>query len=145
MEGGESVPSLIKTNMTMETGRLLKKGFTPLTANRFAAISWQGEGLREFWMWNGQLMKGPDGTFIQTVKVADLKEAALRYWRDGWVPLKWDRALLGRLEESLRQHSGLKGQGAVFPDGPFLNEPGEIPSEHLTPALKKFISGGRLV
>lgn len=126
----------------MTTGRLLKKGFTPLAANRFAAISWQGETLREFWMWNGQLMNGPDGAFIQTVKVADLKEAALRYWRDGWTPLKWDHALLGRMEESLRRHRGLQNQGVVFPDGRFLKEPEAIPPEHLTPALTNYMSGG---
>lgn len=128
--------------MTIEISRLLKKGFTPLAANKFAAVSWQGETLGEFWMWNGQLMKGPEGQFIQTVKVSDLKEASLRYWRDGWTPLEWDGPLLRRMEESLRRHGGLKAQGVVFPEGPFLKEPMAIPENYFTPGLKRFISTG---
>lgn len=128
--------------MVLNTGRLLKKGFTPLVANRFAAISWRGETLGDFWMWNGQTINSDGMTSIQTVKVTDLKEAALRCWRDGWTPLRWDRQLLGRMEESLRRHMGLKAQGVVFPEGPFMEEPREIPAEYITPKLRDFISGG---
>lgn len=127
--------------MAIDIGTLLKKGFTPLAANALAAISWQGEALGEFWMWNGQVMKGPEGIVIQTVKVTDLREAALRCWRDNWVPLKWDRALLRRMEASLRAHRGLKAQGFTFPEGHFLQDPGEIPAEYVAPALP--VSGRR--
>lgn len=123
------------TNMAIDLSSLLKKGFTPLAANRFAAVSWQGEPLSEFWMWNGQLM----GSSIQTVKVTDLKEAAIRCWRDNWVPLKWDSVLLRRMEVCLRSHRGLQQQGVVFPDAPFLPEPMAIPSEYITPELQKFM------
>jgi len=125
--------------MAIDIGTLLKKGFTPLAANSFAAVSWQGETLGEFWMWNGQVMKGPAGTVIQTVKVSDLREASLRCWRDCWVPLKWDRELLRRMEASLRVHRGLKAQGVVFPDGPFLADPREIPAEYIDDGLRRLM------
>ena len=128
--------------MAIDIGSLLKKGFTPLAANRFAAVSWQGEHLGEFWMWNGQLTRCHEKTSIQTVKVTDLKEAAIRCWRDKWVPLKWDSVLLRRMEACLRSHRGLQKQGMVFPDAPFLPEPVEIPSEYITPELQKFMSTG---
>lgn len=121
--------------MTINISSLLKKGFTPLAANRFAAISWQGEPLSGFWMWNGQLT----GSYIQTVKVTDLKEAAIRCWRDKWVPLKWDSVLLRRMEECLRSHRGLQKQGVVFPETPFLPDPVEIPCEYITTELRKFM------
>ncbi len=125
--------------MTIDIGTLLKKGYTPLAANSLAAVSWQGETLGEFWMWNGQVMDGPQGKLIQTVKVSELKEAALRCWRDGWVPLKWDRSLLGRMEGSLRAHRGLKAQGVDFPDGPFLPAPREIPAEYIDDCLRRLM------
>lgn len=128
--------------MAIEISRLLKKGFRPLAANKFAAISWQGEELRDFWMWNGQLMYGAEGQFIQTVRISDLREAAVRYWRDGWTPLRWEDSLLRRMEESLRGHRGLKAQGVSFPEGHFLERPENIPDEYLTSGLKKLISGG---
>ena len=102
-------------------------------------MSWQGEHLGEFWMWNGQLTRCHEKTSIQTVKVTDLKEAAIRCWRDKWVPLKWDSVLLRRMEACLRSHRGLQKQGMVFPDEPFLPEPVEIPSEYITPELQKFM------
>ena len=128
--------------MAIDISSLLKKGFTPLAANRFAAVSWQGEPLSEFWMWNGQITHGKQGPSIQTVKVTDLKEAAIRCWRDKWVPLRWDSALLRRMEASLRAHRGLQKQGMVFPDAPFLPDPDEIPSGYITPELQKFMSTG---
>jgi hypothetical protein len=73
-------------NMTIDIGTLLKKGFTPLAANRLAAVSWQGEYLGEFWMWNGQLNKGGRSQSVQTVKVSDLREAAIRCWRGRSIP-----------------------------------------------------------
>jgi hypothetical protein len=128
--------------MAIDISSFLKKGFTPLAANRFAAVSWQGEPLGEFWMWNGQLTRGQQGSFIQTVKVSDLKEAALRCWRDKWVPLKWDSVLLRRMEACLRSHKGLEKQGVVFPDTHFLPDPASIPEEYITPELEKFMSKG---
>jgi len=114
----------------------------PLAANAYAAVSWQGEALRNFWMWNGQLSEGPCGKTIQTVQVADLKEASLRFWRDRWVPLRWDEALLRRMEDCLRRHRGLKTQGVAFPDTPFLQPPAPIPDECLTPEVLKLMSEG---
>lgn len=128
--------------MATEIGRLLKKGYTPLAANRYAAVSWRGVTLGEFWMWNRQTARGPGGEFIQTVMVSDLGEAAMRYWRDGWVPLRWDRALLRRMEESLRAHRGLKARGVEFPGGPFLAEPAPLPDEYMTPGLREMVSKG---
>lgn len=125
--------------MAIDIGSLLKKGFTPLAANRFASVSWQGEPLGEFWMWNGQLTHGQKGPAVQTVKVCDLKEAAIRCWRDKWVPLKWDGALLRRMEAALRSHRGLQKQGVLFPEAPFLADPVEIPAECITPELQKFM------
>jgi len=104
----------------------MKKGYIPLALNRYAAIAWQGEYLGDFWMWNGQYNAGA-GSTPQTVKVTALKEAALRYWRDKWVPLKWDEDLLKRMEDALRAHKGLKAEGVAFPAGRFLPEPGAVP------------------
>lgn len=131
--------------MTIDIGTLLKKGFTPLAANRLAAVSWQGEYLGEFWMWNGQLNKDGLGQSVQTVKVSDLREAAIRCWRDRWVPLKWDCALLRRMEASLRAHRGLKAQGVQFPEGAFLPDPVAIPEEYLNEELRRLMpeGGGR--
>lgn len=128
--------------MAIEPVSLLKKGFIPLAANKYAALSWQGEGLRDFWMWNGQVTQGPGGRYIQTIKVTDLKEASLRVWRDRWVPLRWDNELLRRMEECLRAHAGLKRQGVNLPDGPFLPEPAAPPADCVTPEMKKFMSSG---
>jgi hypothetical protein len=128
--------------MKIDTGTLFKKGFTLLTANRFAAVSWQGEHLGEFWMWNGQLNKGRGGQSVQTVKVTDLREASIRCWRDRWVPLKWDGALLRRMEASLRAHRGLKAQGVLFPEGAFLPDPAPIPEEYLNDGLRRLMSEG---
>lgn len=128
--------------MAIDIGSLLKKGFMPLAANAYAAVSWQAEALRDFWMWNGQLSDGPSGKFIQTVKVPDLKEASLRFWRDRWVPLRWDELLIRRMEKCLRGHRGLKKQGVVFPETPFLPEPAPIPAEWLTPEVLELMSEG---
>ena len=120
----------------------MKKGFTPLVANRYAAVSWQGEALRDFWMWNGQVSDGQTGRSLQTVMVSDLKEASVRFWRDKWVPLKWDALLLRRMGACLRGHSGFKKQGIVFPDTPFLPEPKLLPADCLTPEIEEYLSKG---
>lgn len=120
----------------------MKKGFTPLAANKYAALSWQGEPLSDFWMWNTQVTEGRAGRSLQTVKVSDLKEASVRVWRDKWVPLKWDSSLLRRMEESLRGHTGLKKQGVVFPDTPFLPDPKPLPADCLTPEIEEYLSKG---
>lgn len=128
--------------MAIDTGSLLKKGFTPLAANAYAAVSWQGEVLRDFWMWNGQVSEGPSGKFIQTIQVSDLKEASVRFWRDRWVPLRWDETLIRRMEECLRVHRGLKKQGVVFPDTPFLLPPAPPPADCLTPEVLGLMTNG---
>ncbi|MBE7415997.1 MAG: hypothetical protein HS130_12585 [Deltaproteobacteria bacterium] len=100
----------------------------PIAFNGYASIAWQGEQTKDLWMWTGQYIQGPGGErSMQTVRVRELKEAALRYWRDGWVPLKWDQGLLERMESALREHRGLKAAGVSFPGGRFLPEPKELP------------------
>lgn len=113
--------------MNLNATSIIKKGYTPLALNKYAALSWQGEFLKDFWMWNRQFMDTAAGKKIQTVRVTDLKEAALRVWRDRWVPLVWDEALLKRMEGALRNHKGLKAAGLSFPDTRFLPEPEALP------------------
>jgi len=122
----------------------MKRGYIPLTCNSYAGIAWQGEYLPEFWMWNGCFTSSEDGSrYIETVRVSELKEAALRLWRDGWVPLRpVDGALLRRMEQALRAHRGLREQGAEFPDGPFLDAPAPVPEEHLSPEAREYLGLG---
>lgn len=112
-----------------------------MACNRYAGIAWHGEYLRDFWMWNGQYIEYKNGIkYIQTVKVDTLKEAALKYWRDGWVPVKEiDEHFLRRLEQSLREHPGLKKEGVRFPDTPFLKAPEKIPLKHLGPEVRAYL------
>lgn len=123
----------------------LKKGYIPLACNRYAGIGWEGEYLNDFWMWNGQFMAGRDGKKrIQTVRVVDMKEAAIRYWRDGWVPLKEiDEKFLRRMEDALRRHRGLKLEGAGFPDAEFLEMRGPIPEEFLGHEVMEYLGRGK--
>ena len=106
--------------MGLNAGSIIKKGYTPLALNKYAALSWQGEYLGDFWMWNRQFIDTAGGRGVQTVRVTDLKEAALRVWRDRWVPLVLDEGLLERMEAALRGHKGLKSAGFSFPDTSFL-------------------------
>lgn len=110
--------------MTITVNSFLKRGYVPIAVNKYAGIAWEGEYLKDFWMWNRQYIDCSDGARrIQTVKVATLKEAALRYWRDNWVPLTpVDEPFLERMEESLRNHRGLKAEGVRFPEGRFLKQ-----------------------
>lgn len=119
----------------------LEKGYIPLACNRYAGVAWQGEYLSDFWMWNSQLTHYAEGIKrVQTVKVSELKEAALRYWRDGWVPLKpIDEKFLRRMERALRAHRGLKKDGIDFPDEPFLKMPEPIPVEFLGPEVRAYL------
>lgn len=119
----------------------LKRGYIPLACNGYAGIAWQGDLLRDFWMWNGQFTEYAGGIkYIQTVKVTDLKEAALRYWRDGWVPVKpVDEDFLRRMENALREHKGLKGDGVRFSDRPFLTMPEAISIQFLGPEVKAYL------
>lgn len=108
----------------------LKKGFIPLVGDKnHGCISWQGEPLKDFWMWNKQFNILPDGgKSLQTVQVTELKTAAMHYWRDGWVPVNpMAEDLLRRMENALRNHRGLKMEGTQFPDGPFLKMPDLLP------------------
>jgi hypothetical protein len=125
---------------------IIKKGYIPIACDMRGAISWKGEYLHDFWMWNRQHMESKDGKrLIQTIRVTELKEAALKYWRDKWVPvLPIDEEFLRRMEQALRDHRGLKRQGVKFPEGAFLEMPepiedmlegiGALPHVHEKPA-----------
>lgn len=123
------------------TEGVFKKGYIPLAWDRYAGISWQGEHLGGFWMWNGKFTEYEGGVkHIRTVKVGELKEAALHYWRDKWVPLKpVGESFLRRMEQALREHKGLKREGVKFPDGPFLKAPEEIPEEYFGPDVRRYL------
>lgn len=127
--------------MSAITESIFKKGYIPLACDGRGAIAWRGEYIKGFWMWNRQFTRYRGGIrHIQTIKVEELKEAALRYWRDGWVPVKpVDEPVLRRLEEALRCHQGLKKEGVKFPDGPFLQLPEAIPEEHLGPEVRVYL------
>ncbi|MFQ5465706.1 MAG: hypothetical protein ACE5EI_07240 [Thermodesulfobacteriota bacterium] len=128
--------------MRNRAGALVKKGYIPLAMNEYGGISWQGERIDELWMWNRQFNVLEDGTrTIQTARVTELKEAALRYWRDGWVPVgPVDDGLLRRMEDALRSHQGLRRAGVSFPGGRFLGPPEEIPEE-FKPAGRRSAAG----
>ncbi|MBW7957852.1 MAG: hypothetical protein H3C68_08180 [Deltaproteobacteria bacterium] len=114
--------------MALHPGALKEKGYITIAFSNHASIAWQGEHIKDLWMWTGQYVNGSGGKrSLQTVRVRELKEAALKYWKDGWVPLKLDSGLLLRMEGALRQHKGLKAAGVSFPEGRFLPEPSEIP------------------
>ncbi len=119
----------------------LKKGFYHLAADVRGGIAWQGELLRDFWMWNRQYTEYKGGLrLIQTVRVTDLKEAAIRYWRDKWVPLRpVDKDLLRRMEDCLRTHRGLRDAGVTFPPGEFLTMPEPIPEESLGDEVRSYM------
>lgn len=126
----------------------------PLAYCACGVVAWQGEYLPDLWMWNGQYNVYKGGVrHIQTVKVTTLKEAALRYWRDGWVPVRpVDDAFLRRMEAALRGHRGLGAEGVCLPDEPFLREPEPIPEEYLSQEMRVYLrmprlaaQGGRLV
>ncbi len=118
-----------------------KDGFYHLAADLRGGIAWQGELLRDFWMWNRQYTEYRGGVrLIQTVRVTDLKEAAIRYWRDRWVPLKpVDEDLLRRMEACLRAHRGLRDAGVRFPDTEFLTMPEPIPEESLGGEVRAYM------
>lgn len=127
--------------MTISINSFLRRGYIPLACNKYAGIAWQGEYLPDFWMWNRQYTSDiPGNRYIQTVKVPELKEAALRLYKDKWVPLKTvDNAMLRRMERALRANTGLRQEGINLPDAEFLSEPEKIPIELLSPAAKRFI------
>lgn len=127
--------------MAITINSFLKRGYTPLACNNYAAIAWQGEYLSDMWMWNGQFTGYKGGVkHIQTVKVTDLKEAAVRFWRDGWTPVKpVDDLMLRRMEEALRSHKGLKAEGVIFPDDAFLKTPESVPVEYLGPEIRVYL------
>lgn len=125
--------------MTITTSDFIKRGYTPLACNGLAGIAWEGEFLPDFWMWNRQFSVDADnGSVIQTVQVTDLTQAALRYWKDGWVPIKpVDDTFLRRMEAALRKHKGLKRDGQALPDTPFLRPPDGIPDEYLGAEVRR--------
>ncbi|MBI5810364.1 MAG: hypothetical protein HZB21_04155 [Deltaproteobacteria bacterium] len=93
-------------------------------------------------MWNGQFTERMgEIRHIQTVKVTELKEAAIRLWRDGWVPIKpVHEDILRRMERALRRHKGLKGQGIIFPDTPFLEAPEPIDEKFFGPEVRAYLN-----
>ncbi|MBI5885372.1 MAG: hypothetical protein HZB85_02175 [Deltaproteobacteria bacterium] len=130
----------------MKHGPFIKRGYAPLASSACGVIAWRGEHLPDMWMWNGQYSVYKGGILhIQTVKVTTLKDAALRFWRDGWVPVRpMDDALLRRMEAELRGHRGLKAAGACLPDAPFLRKPDPIPEEYLGPEMRAYLGLPRL-
>ncbi|MBI5826702.1 MAG: hypothetical protein HZB84_09695 [Deltaproteobacteria bacterium] len=127
--------------MAITVDSFLKRGYVPLACNQYAGVAWRGEYLKDFWMWNRQYAEYSGGVkYIQTIKVTDLKEAAFRYWRDGWVPLKpVDEGLLRMMEKALRGHRGLKKNGVKLPDNDFLKMPEEIPEKYLGPEVRRHL------
>lgn len=101
------------------------KGYMPLAGNDFAAIGLEGRALKDFWMFTNRTIEDGSGNKIkQSVRVSSLKEAALHYWRDRWVPVKAiDEDFLIDMEEELRSHRGLKKEGVQFPEVEFLKMP----------------------
>lgn len=128
--------------MGISIGSYIKRGYIPLAVSKHAGIAWQGEPLHDFWMWNRQFIEeSGGGKVVQTVKVGDIKEAAVRYFRDGWVPIKQiDAGLLRRMEASLRRSGAVKGE---ISSGEFLKMPEPLPEEFLSHALKKMVRGER--
>ncbi len=120
---------------------MIRRGYIPLGGDGYGCIGWQGEYLDGFWMWNRRFYLSSDGKrYIRTVKVRELREVAVHYWRDGWIPLKRiDDRFLRRMEEALRGHRGLKRMGVVFPDGPFLEPPEPIPPEFIGPEVREYL------
>lgn len=116
--------------MPISVRSFIDKGYVPIACNASAGIAWQGEYLSDFWMWNRQYIEDSRGsTMIQTVKVTTLKEAAIRCWKDGWVAVRpLDERLVRKMEAALREHRGLKCEGIVFPDGPFLDAKASVPN-----------------
>lgn len=131
----------VKGLMSSIAEKIVKKGYIPLSCDMRGGISWQGEYLPDFWMWNRQFTEhGGGAKYIQTVRVTELKEAALRLWRDKWIPLKpIDEDLLRRMEEALRRHKGLRNRGEVFPDTPFLEMPDPIDEKFCGPEVKAYL------
>ncbi len=127
--------------MTDLSESMLEKGYIPLAATELAGIGWQGELLEDFWMWNRKFNEFEGGIkHIRTVKVRELKEAALHYWRDGWIPLRpVSNEMLRKMEVVLRAHPGLKGKGVDIPEGEFLEKAKNIPLDYIGPQLRAFL------
>jgi len=127
--------------MAANSLRPTKKGFYPLASDVRGGIAWQGELVRDFWMWNRQYTEYSGGVrLIQTVRLTDLKEAAIRYWRDKWIPLKSPSSdLLRRMEDCLRAHQGLRDAGITFPSTDFLAPLEAIPEELMGAEVRKYL------
>lgn len=123
------------------TEAMLEKGYIPLAGSELGGIGWQGVLLKDFWMWNRKFNEFEGGIrHIRTVKVGELKEAALHCWRDGWVPLRpVSKEMLRKMETVLRAHPGLKGKGIKVPDGEFLKETEKIPLEFIGPQVRAYL------
>lgn len=123
------------------TEAMIEKGYIPLAATELVGIGWQGELLKDFWMWNRKFNEYEGGIkHIRTVKVSELKEAALHYWCDRWIPLRpLSKQMLRRMEDALRAHPGLSGKGIKVPDGEFLEEAENIALEFIGPELRDYL------
>jgi hypothetical protein len=111
-----------------------KKGYIPIGNNGVGFF--QGTYLKDFWMWTGKTTKFEDGTEqIKTVRVKDLKEAALHYYRDKWIPVEpITDDMLRAMEVELRAHQGLKREGVDLLDTEFL-ELRTIPGDYIMPGV----------
>lgn len=125
---------------------ILKKGYVPLAVNSYGGISWQGAVLKNFWMWNRQYNEYEGGIkHIQTVKVTELSDAAIRYWRDKWVPVApIDETLLRRMESSLRSTQARAIKERPLPPDEFLDFHEAIPVKYLGPEVRELLGMKRL-
>lgn len=119
--------------------KMKEKGFIPLLSDNLIGIGWEGTSLDNFWMWNRQYMKNEEGNKeLKIVKVGNLKDAALHFWRDNWVPIeRISDGLLREMENSLRNNIGLKKKGIVFPNDEFLERPKKIDKKLMSKEVKE--------
>ena len=124
---------------------MMKKGYVPLADDGKGAIGWQGEYLKDFWMWTRKFDEYKGGVkHIKTVQVKTVKEAAEHYFKDKWLPIKpIEESFLRKMEKTLREHVGFKKEGQRFPGTDFLAMPEKIPTKYL-PNSVRLILGLRM-
>lgn len=114
--------------LSMISKKMKEKGYIPLAADNMIGIGWEGTSIENLWMWNRQYVKNAEGKKeLKIVKVENLKDAALHFWRDNWVPIeRISDVFLREMENSLRNNMGLKKKGIIFPSETFLDRPAKI-------------------